>query len=171
VAATATAIFATRRDTWAAAELAPPSLPPAEAVAVTPSPARVAWTDRYEMRFVEGGWPDFQHPAAAADSRSALWIRDEPPRPLDAPALAAICDAFYPRVFRRRGAFAPAGTVSMTVHFHADAAALAAQGSRPVLGVACGQRFTQGFFDQRAEVWGSGGLLLASSQQSVYFKG
>lgn len=170
VAATATAVFATRRDTWAAGELAAPPAPAPEHVAPTPSPGRVAWSERYEMRFVSGAWPDFLQPAEVADSHSLLWIRDEPPRPLDALALAAICDAFYPRVFRRRSSFTPAGTVSMTVHFHADAAALAAQGSAPVLGSARGQRFAQGFFDQRAEVWGRGGQLLASSQQSVYFK-
>ena len=47
---------------------------------------------------------------------------------------------------------------------------LAAQGTRPVLGCARGQRFRQGFFDQHAELWGDGGQLLASSQQSVYYK-
>jgi len=173
VTSTATAVFATRRDTWASGELVAPALPPAAEVAVTPPPGRVAWPDRYEMRFVHGPWVLFTPsatPVEADDSHTALWIRDEPPRPLDALALTSLCDAFYPRIFRRRGTFTPAGTVSMTVHFHADAAAFAAQGTRPVLGVARGQRFAQGFFDQRAEVWSDGGALLATSQQSVYFK-
>jgi hypothetical protein len=97
-------------------------------------------------------------------------VRDAPPRPLDAPALAAIADVFYPRVFRRRGRFTPAGTISLTTYFHADAAALAAQGDRPLLAAAGGRRFTLGFFDQSAELWSDDGHLLASSHQVVYFK-
>lgn len=171
VAASASAVFALRRDTWGAGELQAPALPAADAVAVTAPPGRVAWPERYEMRFVHGAWLPGGGAGAQDESDSALWIRDMPPRPLDALALTAICDAFYPRVFRRLGRFTPAGTVSMTVHYHADAAALAAQGTRPVLGCARGQRFAQGFFDQHAEVWSDGGQLLASTQQSVYFKG
>ena len=75
-----------------------------------------------------------------------------------------------PRVFRRRQRFTPAGTVSITTYFHADAAALAAQGARPLLAVAVGRRFTQGFFDQSAELWGDDGHLLAGSHQIVYDK-
>lgn len=170
VAASASAVFAIRRDTWGAAELQPPAVPPAAALPTTPPPPRVAWPQRYEMRFVQGPWLPGAGAAPQPESETRLWIRDEPPRPLDALALSAICDAFYPRVFRRRGSFVPAGTVSMHIHFHADAAALAAQGTRPVLGCARGRRFVQGFFDQQAEIWSDAGQLLASSQQSVYFK-
>lgn len=170
VAATASAVFALRRPTWATHERQPPALPAAEAVPVTPSPMRVAWSDRYEMRFIDGPWPDLAAAAELPDSRSALWIRDQPGRPLDALSLVAMCDAFYPRIFRRRQSFTPAGTVSMTVHLHADAAELAAQGSAPVLACARGLRFGGGFFDQRAEIWGRDGRLLAGSQQSVWFK-
>jgi hypothetical protein len=81
----------------------------------------------------KGGWPDYRNPQDLPDSRTVLWVRDQPPRPLDAPALAAIADVFYPRVFRRRQRFTPAGTVSITTYFHADAAAFAAQGDRAVL--------------------------------------
>jgi hypothetical protein len=77
---------------------------------------------------------------------------------------------FYPRVFRRRARFAPAGTVSITTFFHADAAALAAQGARPVFARARARCFVQGFHDQSAEVWGDDGSLLASSHQVVYYK-
>ncbi len=184
VATTATAVFALRRDTWGADELPMPAVPPAAQVAVTPPPGRVVWPDRYEMRFVHGAWVPFRldgadgaddadagTPATTSDESLTLaWVRDTPPRPLDALALTALCDLFYPRIFRRRGSFTPAGTVSMTVHFHADAAGLAAQGTRPLLACARGLRFHQGFFDQRAELWSDGGQLLASSQQTVYYK-
>jgi acyl-CoA thioesterase len=170
VVGTATAVFAVRRETWAATDLAPPSVPPAAEVPAAQTPFRVVWPQRYEMRFVEGGWPDFANPAEVADSHTALWIRDEPPRPLDALSLAAICDVFYPRIFRRRQRPTPAGTVSITTFFHADARALATIGTRHLLGRARAHRYTQGFFDQTAEVWSDDAHLLASSHQVVYFK-
>lgn len=169
-AATATAVFATRRETWGTTERPRPEAPSPESVAPWGPQPNVVWSGRYEMRFVAGPWPDLRRHVELPDSATALWIRDEPPRPLDAPALAAICDAFYPRVFRRRQRFVPAGTVSLTVQFHADAAELAAQGTRPVLALARGLRFSKGFHDQRAEVWGEGGRLLATSSQLVYYR-
>ncbi len=170
VASTATAVLATRRDTWEAVELAMPAVPPADAVPPTPRFSKVEWPKRYEMRFHAGPWPDLRLDAELPDSLSTVWVRDEPPRPLDVLSLAALCDVFYPRTFRRRQRFVPAGTVTLTIHFHADAAELAAQGTRPVLGVARGLRFHRGFFDQRAEAWSDGGVLLASSMQSVWFR-
>jgi acyl-CoA thioesterase len=171
VCCTASAVFAVRRPTWSAPELVMPVVPPAAQVAAEGRhPPVVVWPRRYEFRFVEGGWPDFGNPSELPDSRTVLWVRDEPPRRLDAQALAAIADVFYPRVFRRRQRVTPAGTVSLTTYFHAEAAALAAQGERPLLAVVRGRRFTQGFFDQSAELWSDGGQLLASSHQVVYYK-
>jgi acyl-CoA thioesterase len=167
---TGTALFALRRETWSDQELAAPDAPPADRVPVFPFAGRIAWPARYEMRFVHGGWPDLAHPASPppADSLTLMWIRDLPERPLDAASLVAICDAFYPRIFRRRQVFVPSGTVSITVHLHATATALAAQGARPVLARARAQRFANGFSDQVVQVWGDDGTLLASSMQTVY---
>jgi acyl-CoA thioesterase len=169
-ASTATAVFAVRRDTWTARELTMPEVPPAAEVEASAPRIGIEWAKRYEMRFIEGGWPDLDIGEELPHSRTIMWIRDLPERPLDAPALAAICDAFYPRVFRRRQRFTPIGTVSITTLIHADAAALARQGARPVLACARGVHFGQGFFEQRAEVWGDDGTLLASSIQMVYFR-
>ncbi|MCC7151376.1 MAG: thioesterase family protein [Rubrivivax sp.] len=171
VCTTGSAVFALRRPTWSAPELVMPAVPPAAEVPLQTQLPPVQWLRCYQFRFVEGGWPDYQAAPEAADSRTVLWVRDEPARPLDAPALAALADVFYPRVFRRRGRFTPAGTISLTTYFHADAAALAAQGARPLLAVAAGRRFALGFFDQSAELWSDDGHLLASSHQVVYFKG
>jgi hypothetical protein len=170
IATTATAVFAARRDTWSDQELHAPPVPPATEVPVTPPPLRFAWTSRYEMRFVAGAWPDFARPERPLphESGSLLWLRDVPPRVLDALSLTALCDAYYPRIFRRTQRFTPAGTVSITTHFHAGAAALAAHGSRPVLASARAQRFVRGFSDQRVGVWGDDGTLLATSMQTVY---
>lgn len=170
VCTTGSAVFAVRRPTWSAPELAMPVVPPADQVPAESKRPPVEWPRRYEFRFIEGGWPDYRNPRELPDSRTMLWVRDLPPRPLDAAALAAIADVFYPRVFRRRQRFTPAGTVSISTYFHADAAAFAAQGERPLLAVATGRRFTQGFFDQSAELWSDDGHLLASSHQVVYFK-
>lgn len=170
VCTTASAVFAVRRPTWSAPELAMPAVPPADQVPVETRLPPVTWPQRYEFRFVEGGWPDYRQPKELPDSRTVLWVRDHPPRALDVQSLAAIADVFYPRVFRRRQRFTPAGSVSITTYFHADAASLAAQGERALLAVAHGRRFFQGFFDQTAELWSDDGHLLASSHQVVYFK-
>ena len=168
VAAFATAVTALRRDTWSALDAAFPAVPPAAGIAPAPPIARAAWTSRYEMRFIDGapGAPD----SHSDSSQSRMWIRDTPERPLDYLSLAALCDAFYPRIFVRRPKWVPIGTVALTTFFHADAAQLAAQGSAPLLGVARAQRFGNGFFDQDAHMWSERGELLATSHQVVYFK-
>ncbi|MBG0831863.1 thioesterase family protein [Planomonospora sp. ID67723] len=169
VTTTATAVFGVHRDTWSDTEIDMPSAPPPEAVPVQSFPDFIAWAQNYEMRFVEGAVPD-QDAGEHPDSTSTLWVRDDPARPLDFPALASLCDVFYPRVFLRRGRYVPAGTVSLTMYFHADAEEIAAQGADHVLGTARTRRFSRGYFDQTAHLWGRGGTLLASSHQLVYFK-
>ncbi|MFD4181415.1 acyl-CoA thioesterase [Rhodococcus sp. NPDC058514] len=170
VATTATAVFGTRRETWSATEITIPDVPAAGDVEAGAFPEFIAWGRNYEMRFIEGGIPTteaVEHP----NSTTTLWVRDAPARPLDFPALTAMSDVFFPRVFLRRGQYMPAGTVSMTVYFHADAEVLAAQSDDAVLGSARAQRFGRGYFDQTAELWGRDGALLATTHQLVYFKG
>ncbi|MFE3290843.1 acyl-CoA thioesterase [Rhodococcus sp. NPDC059234] len=169
VATTATAVFGTRRDTWSSDEISIPTVPESDSVAPESFPDFIAWARNYEMRFVEGGIPKTES-AEHPNSTSTLWMRDEPPRPLDFPALTAMSDIFFPRVFLRRGQYLPAGTVTLTVYFHADAAALADQAGDAVLGTARAQRFGKGYFDQSAELWGRDGELLATTHQLVYFK-
>lgn len=170
--ATATAVFGVRRPSWAAQEEHVPEMPAFETVPPAQGPVPIEWPRRYAMRFVRGEWVDFDAPATGAEnSESLLWLRDAPARPLDFASLAAMCDVFYPRVFRRLHRFVPAGTISITVHFHAGADALAEHGDAPVIARAHGLRYVGGFYDQRAELWDPAGRLLATSQQSVYFKG
>lgn len=169
VKTTATAIFGLRRDTWDDTEVAPPPAPaPEDAVASAP-PFGVVWFDNYDMRFVDGAMPD--DGAESGSSTTTLWVRNNPPRPMDFAALASVSDIFYPRVFLRRGQFVPAGTVSITTYFHADDERLAAQGDDFVLATARAQRFSRGYFDQTAHLWGRDATLLATSHQIVYFKG
>jgi hypothetical protein len=97
-------------------------------------------------------------------------MRDAPPRPLDFCALAALADVFFPRVWLRRAHRVPAGTVSITVYFHASAAQLQETGMGYLLGQARGQEFRNGFFDQTVQLWNEAGTMLATSHQIVYYK-
>ncbi|HVL01000.1 MAG TPA: thioesterase family protein, partial [Dongiaceae bacterium] len=167
-AVTATAVLATRSATWESTELRAPDVPAANTLKPWPSTTGPAWIKRYDLRFVQGlltlsGTP-------AQDSASVIWVRDEPPRPLDFLTLMAISDVFFPRTFIRQQKLGVAGTVSITTHFHADAETLARQGDRSLLAAARGQRFHRNYFDQIAELWSDGGELLATSSQMVYFK-
>ena len=170
VEATATAVLATRRETWSAVEAGFPVAPPAEGLPRTPPMDRVRWTSAYDMRFVEGPLRIDTAPAGEQDSVSLLWVRDEPPRALDFCSLAALCDVFFPRIFVKRASWVPIGTVSFTGYFHADAATLAAIGTHHLLAHARAHQFRNGYFDQSAELWGPGGELLAVTHQIVYYK-
>ncbi|MGE2716738.1 acyl-CoA thioesterase [Mycolicibacterium litorale] len=164
----ATAVFGVRRDTWSHTEQTRPAVPEPVDVAETGLPDMIAWARNYEMRYVEGAVPG---PGAQPEPSSVttLWARDRRGRALDFAALTAISDIFYPRIFLRRGAMSPAGTVSLTTYFHADGAQLAAVGDY-VLASARANRFAGGYFDQSAELWSETGELLATTHQMVYFK-
>ncbi|MEY4561983.1 MAG: hypothetical protein RLZZ618_1260 [Pseudomonadota bacterium] len=170
VVTSASAVFAVRRETWSSTEVAFPDVPPANDVPAVSYGSVVAWTHNYDMRFLRGPLLDTSRPPEDRDSVSTLWLRDEPPRPLDFVSLAALCDAFFPRIMVRRPQRVPFGTVSITCHFHADAALLAAQGDRALLGTARASRFGLGYHDQSAELWSDTGHLLATTHQIVYFK-
>ena len=129
------------------------------------------WINRYEMRFVEGDFPAAWDGTDHGISRTRLWVRDDPPRPLDFASLAALSDVFFPRVWRRRASPVPIGTVSMTVYFHADAGAAAGHGhrlpARPGAGAGVPQRLTS---TRRAQLWSEAGALLVTTHQIVYYK-
>ena len=166
---TATCVTAARRATWSAIDADRPAAPAPQQVPRQPIPKRVRWIERYDMRPLAGPMP-MQWDGSEADSLTRLWVRDDPPRPLDFPSLTALADVFFPRVWRRRARMTPAGTVSMSVYFHAGADELAATGEGYLLGQARAQSFFNGFFDQSAELWNEAGHLLATTHQVVYFK-
>lgn len=169
--ASGSAVFAQRRRTWGAAEAAPPEgLPPPEALPRAPLEGRPAWVRCYDMRFAPGEDAFGLDGQEQGHSLSRLWVRDEPPRPLDAVALAALSDSFFPRVFVRRRRPAPIGTVTLSTYFHADAAMLAAQGSSHLLARAQAMAFRDGYHDQSAALWSADGHLLAATHQMVYYR-
>ena len=168
--ATATAVFAVRRETWTDTELKAPEVPGPDGFVDASSEFGLTWPRNYDMRFVEGGLPG-PDSGENPSSVTTLWVRDRQPRPLDFASLTSVCDIFYPRIFLRRGQYLPAGTISFTVYFHADEPELAAQGDDFVLATAQAQRFSAGHFDQTAQIWSSTGGLLATTHQLVYYKG
>lgn len=166
---TATAVTAARRETWGADDVGMPEVPSPDSVGQPRVGALVEWVKRYDMRLVQGHIPT-EWNGSGDGSRTTLWMRDEPVRPLDFTSLAAMADVFFPRVWLRRATRVPAGTVSITTYFHADSSQLAANGTDWLLGQAQAQGFRNGFFDQTAQVWNQAGALLATTHQLVYFK-
>ena len=169
VTTTATVVTAVRRETWSAADTPMPAVAGPAHFAAVPKALPVQWLKRYEMRPITGNLPT-QWDGSGSSSLTQLWVRDEPARPLDFCALAALADVFFPRVWLRRAQHVPAGTVSITVYFYVSGAELAQAGSGHVLGQASTQEFRNGFFDQGAQLWSEAGRLLATSQQIVYYK-
>ena len=169
VATTATAVTAARRETWSLSDTPMPAVPAPETLERRVMFKGVEWLARYDMRPITGPVPHVWD-GGGHSSLTQLWMGDEPARPLDFAALASMCDVFFPRVWLRRATQVPAGTVSITVYFHAGSAALAATGSGYLLGQAQAQEFRNGFFDQTAQVWNQAGVMLATSHQVVYFK-
>ena len=170
VTTTGTAVTAVRRETWSVGDVPMPEVPPpADHNAMVAPGGAVEWLNRYEMRPVAGFIPRAWD-GSGDHSLTQLWMRDAPPRPLDFCALAALADVFFPRVWLRRAQRVPAGTVSITVYFHASQAQLQQTGTGYLLGQARGQEFRNGFFDQTAQLWNEAGTLLATSHQIVYYK-
>ena len=169
VTTTATAVTAARRETWSMNDTPMPVVSAPADVPPMVGASGVEWLNRYEMRPVSGHIPQ-RWDGSGDHSQTQLWMRDHPPRPLDFCSLAAMSDIFFPRVWLRRARQVPAGTVSITVYFHAGAQQLAATGDGYLLGQARAQEFRNGFFDQTGQLWGTGGTLLATTHQIVYFK-
>ena len=169
VTTTATAVTAVRRETWSLADVAMPTVPGPEGLDAYPPAPGIEWFSRYDLRPVTGALPR-QWNGQGDSSLTQVWMRDSPPRPLDFCALAALADVFFPRVWLRRAVHVPAGTVSITVYFHASAAQLATTGTGHVLGQARAQEFRNGFFDQTVQLWSESGTMLATSHQIVYYK-
>ncbi len=166
---TGTLMTAVRRETWGAQEVPMPQVPrPAD---LEMDRARgVKWIERYERYYAEGGVPSEWNGQDIGHSRTRVWVRDRPARPLDFTALAAIADNFFPRNWLRKATLAPIGTVTMTVYFHADAGVLQSTGTGFLLGQAQGQAFRDGYFDQTGQLWNEAGELLVTTHQLVYYK-
>lgn len=166
---TATAVFGIHRDTWGDTEAAMPQVPAPEGIEHRSAEFPI-WLCRYDMRMV-AGMPPQTEAEQSPSSTTTLWVRDADGRSLDYPGLTAVSDIFFPRIYLRTGRLLPAGTITLTTYFHASRDELDVVGADFVLATASANRFSRGFFDQSATLWSRDGVLLATSNQLVYFKG
>lgn len=171
VRATASIVCGTRGDVFEHQEARMPDVPPPEACELLPKGALLKWIDAFDLRFAKG-YPSFVGKAfdEVKESQSIVWMRDNPPRPLDYLSLACLCDTFFLRPLQMRGTFPLMGTVSLTSHFHATPQELKSVGEDFVLGMVYCKRMNGQFNDQQMEVWSKDGTLLASGGQIAWYK-
>lgn len=101
---------------------------------------------------------------------SLVWQQDRAQRPIDILQLAAMADLAPPRVIWKREAISGSSTVSMTTHFHATLAEIAAVGSRFILSEVHCRRCEGGYFDHELKLWSPDGALLATSEQVAAYR-
>jgi acyl-CoA thioesterase len=89
------------------------------------------------------------------------WLGLRERRPLDAPAIALLADAWYPAPWPRLVELAPAPTIDLSVHFRAP---LPLDDSL-LLGRFTNRVVRDGFFDEDGELWAPDGTLVAQSRQ------
>lgn len=145
-------------------DLEPPTVPPSEALvpSVPPPdapPIASRWDTRWALGRVEPGGP------RAAHAVTGGWIRPEEPQLLDAPAVAAVADAWMPAIFTRvdEPLFVP--TIDLTVHFRSRLPHPGLAAGAFVLAVFRTTVAADGFMEEDGEVWAPDGTLLAQSRQ------
>ena len=156
--------FSQSREAPGFRDFSPPEVPPPERCPAIPR--RIPLHERFEQRWALGAPPFSGGESALAGG----WIRlaeAEGPGPLDAPVVAAFCDAWPPSVFGRLSEPKAGGvpTIDLTIHFRT---ALPPEGARPgdfALCVFRSRYARDGFLEEDGEVWSAGGELLAHSRQ------
>lgn len=159
--------LAQRRDTEHFLEMPMPAAPPPEEIAPPPPREgnRLAFGAMFESRPVKG-FP----PSGDGDTESISWTRHVGPRALDHVLLAMYADLFPPRIFYKGLGFRPVSTVSMNVYFHATQPEIDAVGEDFILAQAAARRGGGGFNDQHGALWRRDGVLLATTEQLIWFK-
>jgi acyl-CoA thioesterase len=131
--------------------------PPEEAIPELPEEAP-PFTRQLVMRRRFGAWPFTG--ADTAETGGWLGLR-EAERPLDAPAIALLADAWFPSPWTRMRKLAPAPTIEMSVYFRAPLPL-----DHPLVLARFRSRLTRdGFFDEDGELWAPDGTLVAQSRQ------
>jgi acyl-CoA thioesterase len=144
--------------------ISPDVLPPERLTAYPPPPEAPPIASRWDTRWAIGR-PPIPGAPLAREAVAGGWIRLEEPQPMDAPAIAAVTDAWLPLVFGRTNEPFVVPTIDLTVHFRS---ALPHAGVPPdgfVLAVFRTSVAAEGFLDEDGEVWASDGTLLAQSRQ------
>jgi acyl-CoA thioesterase len=156
--ATATAVFADDRSGLELDRVEPPRVPPPDELEPLPAdpsdPPLVAQLD-YRPAL---GAPRF---SGADEALAGGWLRFRDERDLDAAALVALCDAWFPPAFAVASGPLALPTLELTVH-------LRGRVPRPrdwTLGRFGTRLARDGFLEETAEIFSREGELLAESRQ------
>lgn len=163
--ASSSVIFSMRRATQPIdAAVMPPCASPAGLERWSSQAGPNTWVERFDLRFA-AGTPFTPN----AGLRSLIWTRLDDTSPDPYATLAAMADASFPRIFFHFAEATPIATLTMSVHFHADAAHTRDAVRQHVLVEASGSVARHGFFDQSVRLWSIDGALLATSTQLVRY--
>lgn len=163
--AIAVAAFSVTRPGPEFCDLEMPEVPPVEAVEppvyrdLAPS---IAY--RFDTRWAIGTPPWVDGPPAE-EAVAGGWIRFEEPQSLDAAAVAAITDAWFPPVFSRTQDVFFAPTIDLTVHFRTSLPRRDTEPDDYLLCVFRTRAASEGFLEEDGEVWTKNGVLVAQSRQ------
>ncbi len=140
--------------------------PPERCVSLrdVPGGVRLPLHERWDYRWALGGRPY----SGASEALLGGWIRLPEPRLADAPAVAAMTDAFPPTVMSTLTPGSTLGampTVDLTVHFRVTLPLADAKPDDHLLAVFSTRESREGFFEEDGEVWSAGGVLIAQSRQ------
>jgi acyl-CoA thioesterase len=156
--ATAAAVFADDRPGLELDRVVPPEVPSPEEVEPLPDdPEGPRFAREVEYRPALGG----RLFSGTDEALTGGWLRFRDERPLDAAALVALCDAWFPAAFTVVPGPIPVPTLELTVH-------LRGRLPRPAdwtLGRYGTRLASNGFLEETAEIFSRDGELLAESRQ------
>jgi acyl-CoA thioesterase len=156
--ASAAAVFADDRPGFELNSVSPPEVSPPEDIEPLPdAPDAPPFAREFEYRSAIGG----RLFSRGHEAQTGGWLRFHDERPLDAAALVALCDAWFPAVFTMVTEPLALPTLELTVH-------LRGRLPRPA-GWTLGRYGTRlardGFLEETAELFSRDGELLAESRQ------
>jgi acyl-CoA thioesterase len=102
---------------------------------------------------------------SGAPMRIGGWIGLPEERPVDAPALALFCDAWFPPSFIALDSPASSPTVDLTIHFRQPVSECACDRAALCLSVFDTRLLHDGLFEEDGVIWAPDGTVLAQSRQ------
>lgn len=93
------------------------------------------------------------------------WTGLPEPRPIDAPALALFCDAWFPPSFIALDVPAISPTVDLTIHFRQSIDEADVDPAALCLGIFQTRLLHDGLFEEDGVIWAADGTVLAQSRQ------
>jgi acyl-CoA thioesterase len=130
---------------------------------ITRMPPGFPMVDFLEFRPALGPLPFLQPPSAEA--MTGGWLSLKEARPVDAPLLALLCDAWWPALYVREPVPVAVPTIDLTIHFRAPEAAATLPAGTPLRVRFTSQAAHEGLIEEDGELWAPDGTLLATSRQ------